>query len=112
MSDSQGVLGDLLSKAQSGKPPEDQGEEQSPDMSDRIVWEPAKAAEDYQITLAEGSIRPMSESALRAQVIELKKAGMIDVGHALEMLDVPDWEEISEAVQREMELAALAKTKR
>lgn len=112
MSDSQGALGDLLSKVQSGKPPEDQNEEQSPDMSDRIVWEPAKAAEDYQITLAEGSIRPMSESALRAQVIELKKANLIDTRHALAMLDVPDADEIADDLQKEMELAALAKTKR
>lgn len=112
MSEGQGVLGDLLAQSSSGKPPEEENQEQSPDMSDRIVWEPAKAAEDYQITLSEGSIRPMSESALRAQVIELKKAGMIDVAHALEMLDVPDWEAIAEAVQKEMELAALAKVGR
>ena len=81
-------------------------------MTDKIVWQPAKAADDYDIRLADGSIRPMSEAALRSQVIELKKAGMIDVAHALEMLDVPDWEEIAEAVQKEMELAALAKVGR
>lgn len=111
MSDSQGVLGDLLNQSQS-KPPEEQNEEQSPDMSDRIVWEPAKAAEDYHIVLSEGSIRPMSESALRAQVIELKKAGLIDTRHALLMLDVPDADEIAEELEKEMQLAALAKVQR
>jgi hypothetical protein len=107
MSEGQGALGDMLNK-----PPEQQEEENSPDMTDKVVWEPAKAAEDYRIVLAEGSIRPMSEAALRAQVIELKKAGMIDVAHALELLDIPDWQEIAEAVQKELELAAIAKTKR
>lgn len=111
MSTPQGALGDLLQKMQPAeqKPPE---EENAPDQTDKIVWQPAKAADDYDIRLADGSIRPMSEAALRSQVIELKKAGMIDVAHALEMLDVPDWEEIAEAVQKEMELAALAKVGR
>jgi len=109
----QGAMASLLSKlkqpGQEQQPPE---EEKSADISDKIVWQPAKAAEDYDIRLQDGSIRPMSEAALRSQVIELKKAGMIDVSHALEMLDVPDWEEIAEAVQKELELAALAKVKR
>jgi hypothetical protein len=112
MSDPQGILGDMIQKMQPSAPPEEKQEENNPDMTDKIVWEPAKAAEDYDIRLAEGSIRPMSEAALRQQVIELKKAGMIDVAHALEILDIPDWEEIAEAVQREMELAALAKVGR
>lgn len=111
MSDGQGALGDMLQKMQGGEqtPPE---EENNPDQSDKIVWQPATAAEDYDIRLADGSIRPMSEAALRSQVIELKKAGMIDVAHALEMLDVPDWEEIAASVQKELELAALAKVGR
>ena len=111
MSEVSGALQNLLQKTAqpASKEPE---EEKSPDMTDKIVWQPAKAADDYDIRLADGSIRPMSEAALRSQVIELKKAGMIDVAHALEMLDVPDWEEIAEAVQKEMELAALSKVKR
>jgi hypothetical protein len=114
MSQPQGAMASLMAKLKQTAPDDQQDppEEKSADMSDKIVWEPAKAAEDYDIRLEDGSIRPMSESALRAQVIELKKAGMIDVYHALEMLDVPDFEAIAEAVQKEMELAALAKVKR
>jgi hypothetical protein len=105
----------LLAKLKQSSPKQDddqQEDENSTDMTDKIVWQPAQAADEYDIRLADGSIRPMSESALRSQVIELKKAGMIDVAHALEMLDVPDWEEIADAVQKEMELAALAKVQR
>ena len=72
-------------------------------------WTPLDADTDYEIQIPDGTIRPLSESALRNMVIELKKAGMIDVNHALEMLDVPDHEEIAEAVENEMKLAALAK---
>jgi hypothetical protein len=78
----------------------------------RVVWEPNRAAEDFVIQIAEGSIRPMSETALRGMVIELKKAGLIDTAHALQMLDVPDWEEIAQAIQKELELAALARVTR
>ena len=114
MSGLTGPLAELMEKMKPKAP--DESKEPAPEKkdedTDKAVWEPATAAEDYDIRLQDGSIRPMSESALRSQVIELKKAGMIDVAHALEMLDVPDWEEIAEAVQKEMELAALAKVQR
>jgi hypothetical protein len=42
-------------------------------------------------------------------VIELKKANMIDTKHALDLLDVPDSEEIAQALEEELKLAALAK---
>jgi hypothetical protein len=76
---------------------------------DKAVWHPDTAAEDYDIRLAEGSIRPMSETALRSMVIELRKAGMIDVRHALQTIDFPDADEIADAVEHEQQLAALAK---
>jgi hypothetical protein len=111
MSEVSGALQNLLQKTAqpASKEPE---EEKSPDMTDKIVWQPAKAAEDYDIRLQDGSVRPMSESALRAQILELKKAGLIDSRHALKMLDIPDADEIADDLQREMELAALAKVKR
>jgi hypothetical protein len=57
----------------------------------------------------EGAIRPMSETTLRGMVIELKKANMIDTRHALDMLDVPDSDDIADALEAELKLAALAK---
>ena len=73
------------------------------------VWKPIKSDEDYEVQVPEGAVRPMSQAALRAMVIELKKAGMIDTKHGLDMLDVPDADEISQAVEDELKLAALAK---
>jgi hypothetical protein len=72
-------------------------------------WQPDSASEDYEVSVPEGAVRPMSQSALRSMVIELKRANMVDTRHALEMLDVPDAEEIAEAVEAELKLAALAK---
>jgi hypothetical protein len=85
------------------------GDSSSPD---KVIWEPATAAEDYDVRLADGSIRPQSESSLRSMVLELKKAGMIDVRHALMMLDIVDADDIADAVEQEMKLAALAKVQR
>lgn len=73
------------------------------------IWKPVEDANDYDVQVPEGAVRPMSESALRGMVIELKKAGMIDVGHALDMLDIPDAEDITAALEQEMKLAAIAK---
>jgi len=77
---------------------------------DKVMkWEPDSAAEDYEVQVPEGAVRPMSQSALRSMVIELKKAAMIDTRHALDMLDVPEADEIADAIEKEMALAALAK---
>lgn len=77
---------------------------------DKFDWQPIQGEfHDYDVQVPEGALRPMSESALRSMVIELKKANMIDTAHALEMLDVPDADEIAEAIANEMKLAAIAK---
>ena len=89
MSNPQDAIKTLISQMQPAQDDSgdtgNQPQDKSPDMSDVIVWEPVNAADDYDIRLEDGSIRPMSESALRAQVIQLRQAGMIDVGHALEL---------------------------
>src|SRR6266850_2410731 len=77
---------------------------------DKVMkWEPDSAAEDYEVQVPEGAVRPMSQSALRSMVIELKKAAMIDTRHALEIMDIPDADDIADAIEKEMALAALAK---
>jgi len=74
-----------------------------------VKWEPDSAADEYEVQVPEGAIRPMSESALRSMVIELKKAGMMDTRHGLDLMDIPDSDEIADAIEKEMALAALAK---
>ena len=78
----------------------------------KIVWRPAAAEDRYEIHLQEGSVRPMSQEKLAKLAIELKKAGMIDIYHALDWIGVPDAYEISQAVEQELKLAALAKVTR
>jgi hypothetical protein len=74
-----------------------------------MIWKPDTAADDYEIQVPEGAVRPMSQSALRSMVIELKKTNLIDDRHALEMLDVPEADDIADALEKQMALAALAK---
>jgi hypothetical protein len=75
----------------------------------KAVWQADRNPFDYEVELPEGAVRPMSESALRNMVIELKKAQMMDTRHALDMLDVPDSDEIADALEAELKLAAIAK---
>jgi hypothetical protein len=82
------------------------------DKTEAAKWTKETDLGDYGIQLPEGAIRPMSQTALRNMVIELRKAGMIDIKHALSWLDVPDADDIAEAIEAEQKLAALAKQKR
>lgn len=72
-------------------------------------WSPVEGDDDYEIMVPEGSVRPLSESALRNLAIELKKANMISVRRGLEMIDFPDADEAAEEIEKEMALAAIAK---
>jgi hypothetical protein len=72
-------------------------------------WTPIQGDDDYEVDVPVEGIRPLSEGALRNLVIELKKAGMIDTRHGLEMLDIPDADEIADANEQELKLMALAK---
>ena len=115
MSDTNNPFGGLLERINNTKDDEDDGKQTGGGDSshpNRVTWQPDDAYEDYDIRLADGSIRPQSESALRTMVIELRKANLIDARSALRMLDVPDADEIAEALEREMQLAALAKLQR
>ena len=94
-------------------PPQPKKPKQEGDRPTKSVkWSPISADDRYDIQLAEGSIRPMSEAALRQLALELKKVGAIDVLHLLTWLGVPDAAEIAAAVEMEMKLAALAKVTR
>lgn len=84
-----------------------------PSAVDKFVeWSPVTGDDRYEVRLAEGSIVPMSQMALRDLALKLKQLGAIDVRHLLEWLGVPDADEIAEAVENEMKLAALAKVTR
>ena len=67
--------------------------------------------EDYNIMLDPGSLRPVSMSAMRALATELLKVGL-PIKYALEWMEVPNADEIGEAVQQNLELSAMSKIKR
>ena len=68
--------------------------------------------EKYGIYLDPSSIQPMSVSALRRLVPELRKLQMIDTRSALDMLGVAGAGEIAEHLETEKALEALAKLKK
>ena len=88
------------------------GQQEQGAVTKSVKWSPIAAEDRYEVRLAEGSIQPMSKASLRSLALELKKAGAIDVLHLLQWCEVPDAEEIAEAVTNEMKLAALAKVQR
>jgi hypothetical protein len=92
-------------EAQAAKP-----KEQDPESF--VTWQPIEVGEDFDIRLADGSIRPMSQTTMRSMVLELKKMGMMSVRSGLELLDIPDAAEIAQEVEDELKLAALAKLQR
>jgi hypothetical protein len=76
-------------------------------------WEGIESGmEDYSIQLDPGSLKPVSMTALRTIVVDLLKAGQIPLKYALDILEVPQGDEIAEAQQQAQELAALSKIRR
>lgn len=97
-----------------GNPPTPPQQPPPPDQpkSKSVKWTPADPTDHFDVRLAEGSVQPMSQAALRSLALELKKVGAIDVLHLLLWCGVPDAEEIAAAVENELKLAALAKVTR
>jgi hypothetical protein len=66
----------------------------------------------WNIYLDPGSIRPISVAAMRKLVPELRKEGLIDARTALEAIDFPGATEISQNMETEKALEALARLKK
>jgi hypothetical protein len=83
------------------------------DESPDALWtEPEELQlEQWKCSLDQRSLRPESPQGLRNLVLALKRLQMIDNETALNMLDVPDAEEIAKKLQQQMLLAALANQK-
>lgn len=73
---------------------------------------PAKESENTDLYMDEFSLKPISQTAFQKFVMGLRSAGMIDNKHALEWLEIPEADEISDAIEDEQKLAALSKVKR
>lgn len=80
-------------------------------LTDWSPIEPSKLG-DYEVFLDPASIRPISASALRKIVPELRKLQMIDTKTGLEMMDIPGAAEIATGIGAEKSLEALARLKK
>jgi hypothetical protein len=75
-------------------------------------WSPVSAEEEFQCSIDERAIRPMSHARLERLAIELRKANAIDVKHLLEFVEVPEADEIAHGLMEEAKVAAAAKVQR
>ena len=66
----------------------------------------------WNVWVDPGSVRPQSSSILRRMVPDLRKLGMIDTKSALEFLGIPNADHISELIETDQKIAALARLKR
>lgn len=76
-------------------------------------WSPtATGLNEYEVFLDPSSIRPLSSSALRSLILALLEKGQLPLKYALEQLDFPHADEVAEEQRQQLELAAIAKTRR
>jgi hypothetical protein len=81
--------------------------------SDLITWSSiATIYDDYDIYLDPASTQAISASSMRRLVLALLDKGHLPLKYALEMLDIPGHQEISEVQEQQMQLSALTKLKR
>ena len=76
-----------------------------------IKWNAITRPDQFDIELDEASIRPKSDTMLKRLVPDLWKMQKLDTKTGLETLEFPDAGGVAEKIEREMELAALAKTR-
>ena len=80
----------------------------TPDGPEMVEWA-GTDKDELGILIDPGSIRPLSQTAMRLMVPKLKEAGMLDVESALELLDIPNRHKIMERLNQDAERAFLAK---
>ena len=78
---------------------------------DPVDWEKIDEGDlsDYIIRIDENSIRPYSQTALRAMVPIMKQLGIIDPETAMDLLDVPNKEQVLQRLKEQAQQAAQAK---
>lgn len=77
-----------------------------------IPWLPLADSNKLGLYIDPSSLQPISKSAMRTMAMPLRQAGALDVASFLRYLDVPDADTIAEKIDREMQLAAIAKSRK
>jgi hypothetical protein len=77
-----------------------------------IPWLPLADNNQLGLYIDPTSLMPISRSAMRQMAIPLREAGALDVQSFLEYLEVPNAAEVAQKMNREMQLAALSKSRK
>lgn len=77
-----------------------------------IPWLPLAPSNKLGLYIDPTSLNPISKSAMRQLAPQLRQSGALDVTSYLRALDWPDADAVAEKIDREMQLAALAKARK
>jgi hypothetical protein len=77
-----------------------------------IPWLPLADNNQLGLYVDPTSLMPISRSAMRQMAVPLREAGALDVQSFLEYLEVPNAAEVAQKMNREMQLAALSKSRK
>lgn len=77
-----------------------------------IPWEPLSTTNKLGLYIDPTSLAPISKSALRTMAPALRQAGALDILTFLKAIDFPDAENVAQKMDREMQLAAIAKSRK
>lgn len=86
-----------------------------PDFSDEFQmrkWEKITNPQEFSLYLDPASVRPISQAAMQKMIPVMRKEGLLDTRTALEAMDFPGSGEISEQLEKEKALEAIARLKR
>jgi len=77
-----------------------------------IPWLPLDSNNKLGLYVDPTSLNPISKSAMRTLAPQMRQAGVLDVLTYLKAIDFPDAENVAQKMDREMQLAALAKARK
>lgn len=77
-----------------------------------IPWLPLAESNKLGLYIDPTSLAPISKSALRTMAPQLRAAGALDILTYLKSIDFPDAENVAAKMDREMQLAAIAKSRK
>lgn len=91
------------------------GQRSFPSMNENfetIPWLPLAESNKLGLFIDPTSLTPISKSALRTMAMPMRQAGALDLLSFLKALDYPDAENVAAKMDREMQLAAIAKSRK
>ena len=88
-------------------------DQMQPKMSaktDACIWNPIPTGAECELSVDTTSIQALSKNALKSLVMALSKGGLLPTKFIFETLELPNADQLADDSQKQLELAALAKS--